>query len=121
VKFGSKLDPDDSSVVGSVAYQDVEKLPTKPYHTKTKFLSDNQKYLMGAMKIDATKSRESMVNTIIHEATHRYAGTIDYAYFDKKGENPEGTFGDKRQALMNADSYAWFASRTAKKKMPRGY
>lgn len=48
------------------------------------------------------------VKTFIHEATHKYSGTIDYCYFSDDGATPRGSFTDSSQALINADSYAWF-------------
>ena len=58
--------------------------------------------------------------TLIHEATHKYAGTIDYCYFQDDGKTPkipeDKRFGAKwnadeksaKWAMMNADSIAWF-------------
>jgi hypothetical protein len=46
---------------------------------------------------------------LIHEATHKYAGTWDYAYFDEEtGSRSSPPITDKASALGNADSYAWF-------------
>lgn len=46
---------------------------------------------------------------LIHEATHKYAGTWDYAYFDEEtGSRSVPPITDKTSALGNADSYAWF-------------
>jgi hypothetical protein len=58
--------------------------------------------------------------TLIHEATHKYAGTIDYCYFQDDGWTPRtpenkrfGTVWNENEqsrawAIMNADSVAWF-------------
>ena len=46
--------------------------------------------------------------TLIHEASHKYAGTIDYSYFTNDSQRAISTFDDKAKALMNADSYAFF-------------
>jgi hypothetical protein len=53
--------------------------------------------------------------TLIHEASHKYAGTWDYHYFDLCGNPPSEEFTDKGSAIFNADSYAWFASAVNKK------
>jgi hypothetical protein len=69
------------------------------------------------------------VQTIIHEATHKYAGTWDYCYFDAAGEKPTtpyerglvGIRADKRgfvdgdAAMQNADSFAWFAYKISRR------
>jgi hypothetical protein len=49
----------------------------------------------------------------LHEASHRFAGTIDYVYFKDDTVNVDevvggGNFDDKAKALNNADSYGWF-------------
>jgi hypothetical protein len=48
------------------------------------------------------------VVTLIHEATHKFMGTVDRFYLGMGGEIPDGF--DSEDALMNADSYAWFAN-----------
>jgi hypothetical protein len=70
----------------------------------------------------------SPIRTIIHEATHKFAGTIDYCYFKLDGSGPQDKmgaesggakkFGDKAYnktgdalARMNADSFAWVCFR----------
>jgi hypothetical protein len=56
-------------------------------------------------------------STLIHEATHLFANTIDYCYFEPWDEpkQPEKEYGDafdnEQLALMNADSYARFVCR----------
>jgi hypothetical protein len=50
----------------------------------------------------------SGIVTLIHEATHKFAGTLDYRVFDA-GNPPAQGFDNRHLALMNADSYAWFA------------
>jgi hypothetical protein len=49
------------------------------------------------------------VVTIIHEATHKFAGTFDYSYFDMHGDKPKKPFDDPKKAMANADGLAWFA------------
>jgi Lysine-specific metallo-endopeptidase len=65
---------------------------------------------MGAMRIDEEALSDEQLGTvtILHEASHKFAGTIDYCYFDKPGKNPKSTFTDKQQALINTDSYGYF-------------
>jgi hypothetical protein len=77
-----------------------------------------------------------MLKTLIHEATHRYAGTNDYFYFD---EDEMGNFKEPRAQMdervgsaekiprcalremtgyewvRNADSYGWMVLRMAEK------
>lgn len=69
------------------------------------------------------------VQTIIHEATHKYAGTWDYCYFDAAGEKPTTAyqrgfvniyadrrgFVDVEAATQNADSFAWFAYKISRR------
>lgn len=55
-----------------------------------------------------------MTRILVHEATHRFAGTADYAYGKNKGnalENPEPGMGPLNAAKLcsNADSVAWLA------------
>jgi hypothetical protein len=50
-------------------------------------------------------SHLSVARTIIHEASHRFASTKDFAYIFNA---PYGTLG-KNKAVNNADSYAWMA------------
>ena len=88
-----------------------------------------QKSLFNQESQDVQIMGYSPVRTIIHEATHKFAGTIDYCYFKLNGREPAdemgaeasgavrfgdgayGKTGDKL-ARMNADSFAWFCYRT---------
>jgi hypothetical protein len=55
-------------------------------------------------------------STVIHEATHRFASTVDYCYFDSTNNlSPKTAFTAVDQALVNADSYAWFVCRVGRK------
>lgn len=48
-------------------------------------------------------------STVIHEATHKFANTVDYCYLDPMNDlKPKTAFNDGKLALVNADSYAWF-------------
>jgi hypothetical protein len=85
---------------------------SKPYHNIHVLASDSKKYRFGAIKIAQDVLRDRVLGpvTIIHEATHKYAGTGDYWYYDDKGIDvaDNSTLGNKTEALHNADSYAWF-------------
>ncbi|WP_237214517.1 hypothetical protein [Falsiroseomonas oryziterrae] len=89
------------------------KANTKSYHNAVSSMDDGVAWRQGAIHVAGKylDDREGVI-TVIHEATHKYAGTIDYQYFLSDGETPSGdpsaTFDDKAKALMNADSYAWF-------------
>jgi hypothetical protein len=48
---------------------------------------------------------KSAVHTLIHEATHKFAGTLDYAYIHDAGYKTLSM----AQAVNNADSLAWTA------------
>ncbi len=52
-----------------------------------------------------TRSTDSMARAIVHEATHKFAATVDWGYAD------QGNLGDLKpeRAINNADSYAYAA------------
>jgi hypothetical protein len=108
IKVGTLVGRNDKDVHGSV--RQTMKADTKSYHTRTVDLDDGKTWRMGAMRIDEAtlQSGDLGVVTLIHEATHKYAGTNDYCYFKDNAVDPRGTFNDKTEALKNADSYAWF-------------
>lgn len=83
---------------------------TKPFHTNVVNLKDGLEWRKGAIHIYSPRLNQGRdgVRTLIHEATHKYAGTEDYHYLDGSGTPPSG-FTDPQRALRNADSYAWFA------------
>lgn len=60
------------------------------------------------------KGRAILMKTLIHEATHRFAGTEDHRYLTadglafQDGDNTAQPI-DTNSCLENADSYAWFA------------
>jgi hypothetical protein len=77
---------------------------------------------MGEIHLDKNTVRTDMtmaVITYIHEATHRFSNTNDYAdrgYFKSDGSSyiqPGLTW---QQALNNADSYAYFVYKTMQAK-----
>jgi hypothetical protein len=108
LKVGTNVGRGDQDVVGQV-----RRLPgargRKPYHAEVSSLDDNKPYRTGAMHIaqDVFGGPQG-VRALIHEASHKYAGTIDYCYFDDTGDRPLGVFKERSRALINADSYAWF-------------
>ena len=83
---------------------------TKPYHNKAFSLGRDRLETKGAMQMSDKVLAQGRLGviTLIHEATHKYAGTRDYSYFDDDSITPESTFDDKNLALQNADSYAYF-------------
>lgn len=81
----------------------------KPYYT----FSHDQEYDVPT-KIGAIHIRSSRLaaitnglssKTLIHEGTHKYAETEDYAYFENG--KPDKTI-NREETFNNADSYAWF-------------
>lgn len=83
--------------------------PVKAYHTTATRLSTAESRRYGAIKVLDTRFESDLgVKTFLHEASHKFAGTIDYCYFEDDGVTPGSTFDDKARALMNADSFAWF-------------
>ena len=58
-----------------------------------------------------TRNLHLAVITFIHEATHRYANTFDFddkGYIDNDGDKFWSAGITKNDALLNADSHAWF-------------
>jgi hypothetical protein len=84
---------------------------TQSYHNTRTDLINGQDWRVGDVHItgDALSSGRYGVKTLIHEATHKYAGTDDYCYFTEDGRDPRSAFTEKARALKNADGYAWFA------------
>src|SRR5262249_10569915 len=70
---------DGTRALGSVAKQKGSH-SSKSYHTEVPSLGDNEMYTRGAIRIggDALRQGRLGVVTLIHEASHKYAGTIDY-------------------------------------------
>lgn len=109
IKVGHNVGRNDKDVHGVVGQS--QRAPTQPYHTQVVDLDDGLTYTTRAMRIDQStllSGGRLGVVTLIHEATHKYAGTNDYCYFKDDSVTPDGTFDDKTEALKNADSYAWF-------------
>jgi hypothetical protein len=108
IKVGKNVGGNDKDVHGSV--RQTKKDSSKSYHTSVVDLDDGETWRMGAMRIDEStlETKRLGVVTLVHEATHKYAGTNDYCYFKDNSREPNGAFTDKNEALKNADSYAWF-------------
>lgn len=109
IKVGDHAGKGDEDVHGQVNYK--VKATAKPYHNQVLDLDDGITYRAGAVMMDddtLLNGGRLAVVTLIHEATHKYAGTNDYCYFEDDSYNPDGVFTDKIEALKNADSYAWF-------------
>ncbi len=115
LKIGSSVGRNGSDPHGAVANR-VGNQGSKPHHTvvpdlgPTKHFWQNQpNRVQGAMRLnDKTLLGPLGIVTLIHEATHKFAGTIDYSYFLADGVTPESKFTSREKALANADSYAYF-------------
>ena len=83
---------------------------TQDYHNNVTDLDDGITYRKGAIQVTGERLEQGRlgVKTLVHEATHKYAGTEDYCYFQDDGVTPRSAFTSKERALRNADSYAWF-------------
>lgn len=84
---------------------------TRSYHNRIIDMDDDEEWRQGAIHITGERLDLGRlgVKSVVHEATHKYAGTIDYCYFKDDGKTPKKSFDSKASALQNADSYAWFA------------
>jgi hypothetical protein len=89
----------------------------KPHHNWVMELGVQRMVRSGAIKMLSSelKDKKEGLVTFIHEATHKYAGTIDNSYFIDDPDpwvvhRPEtpGNLRTVQDALKNADSYAWF-------------
>jgi hypothetical protein len=110
IKTGALVGKDNGDVGGAVSRKTA--VSTKPYHTQVARMDDGEVFRRGAIRIDEGKLLDWQgAVTLLHEATHKYAGTIDYCYFKPDGSDPDGPFNDKAKALMNADSYGFFISK----------
>lgn len=91
---------------------------TRDYYNEVINPGGTEKKIMGAVSLKYVTLFESKgpeaVHALIHEATHKFAGTIDYVYFEgddmlDPASKTLTTIRDKAKALNNADSYAWLA------------
>jgi hypothetical protein len=116
-----KTDPKDKLLE---ARREKKREPS-PYHTYADVTDWKHPYAgerrWGAIHIKSgLLGKDDGVLTFIHEATHKYASTYDYAYFrgDDKAKQDQWDvqmgnrfpyqFDDPGRAIWNADSYAWF-------------
>lgn len=92
-------------------------------HLRSQHFSKNYRAEIREYNEDAYKYlKMQATSTLIHEATHLFAGTIDYCYFDLEGNPKEADmknygykFDSRANALINADSYAWFVTSVGRK------
>jgi hypothetical protein len=120
------------------------KIPQMMYNTVTKSPAKvlmgqmhlNLKYLNGKDTDETESNYRLMLKTLIHEATHRYAGTNDYFYFDedenKNFKEPRAQMDEKLSStekiprcdlksmtgyewVRSADSYGWMVLKMAEK------
>lgn len=108
IKTGGRVGSGNSDDNGEVNFTTAD--GHKSYHNRVFDYEDKEMVTTGAIKIDKDRLTQGILGmkTLIHEASHKYAGTTDYCYFKDDGETPRTTFDDLAQAVINADSYAWF-------------
>lgn len=120
LKVGAEIEDGDPSTMGYVMRWKGE--ATKAHHSYVPSLQARKfpwqkptSYVRGAIHITTDTVIGSLgLVTLIHEATHKYAGTVDYCYFDDDdGMTPTSKFTNKDKALTNADSFAYFAVKVA--------
>jgi hypothetical protein len=109
IKAGTNVGRNDKDVSGAVRGRETVGT-ARSYHNVEVDLDDNKPKTMGAIRMDQETLLDGRLGvvTLIHEASHKYAGTIDYCYLKNADQTPRGTFDDKSKALINADSYGWF-------------
>ena len=117
VKIHDAADMHNPQYLGYVrmrAPDTIRKTNAKTHYTTPTYMADSTQRRVGAMHLKGSalslgRSNDVATRLLIHEATHKFAGTYDYHYFTTL-DGAQGTdpWGDKRQALANADSYAWF-------------
>jgi hypothetical protein len=109
IKVGNNVGRNDKDVHGSVS--NARTADSKSYHNQVRDLDDGKMYRTGAIRMDEDtllNGGRLAVVTLLHEATHKFAGTNDYCYFKDDSYSADGDFNDKTEALKNADGYAWF-------------
>lgn len=93
---------------------EIRKTNPKTRYSRPIYAVDFEQKRVGAIHVKGSalslgKGGDVAARLLIHEATHKYAGTYDYHYFTGlTGELSADPWGDQDKALMNADSYAWF-------------
>jgi hypothetical protein len=110
---------------GDVKKEQIEALPMKDHHHRHMCLSTKQWFVVGTIRIQGQSLLLDGLGpvTLLHEASHRYAGTSDgWNLPDDAGTKPlpladlktkieqkvPNEDVNKAKALQNADSYAWF-------------
>ena len=106
----AKTEPNINGKVVSRRRGDAPTPSTKSYHNNATMLNDGRAWRQGAIHVTGDRLDQGRlgIKTLVHEATHKYAGTDDYCYFEDDGVTPSSAFTSKERALRNADSYAWF-------------
>ena len=115
--FALKIRPHKNSY-GYVVKPVARKSPVpKDWHNSVTNMRDGSTRIAGAIHLSAkllndADDRGRAAHTVIHEATHKYAGTEDYCYFSQQENGdpkPKTDFTLRERALRNADSFAWIA------------
>jgi hypothetical protein len=129
LKVGENVGKGDGNVMGSTSREGVMNRINERagHHTIVADLRSgggrsenfNDLFVRGSIRLDQKvlaneETNEMGTVTLIHEATHKYAGTIDYAQYTPErgwkvlGRGKNLVFNDMNRAIINADSYAWF-------------
>jgi len=126
LKVGDNVGRNDADVEGMVMRHQTQdgKEPlkkTKPWHDEVLAMDETGSYRTGAIHIRGGRLEQKGfgTKTLLHEATHKYAGTADRYYFEDDGKTMIDLDGkaltspitDELVGLINADSYAWFFCR----------
>jgi len=104
------------NTMGSVTSR-MTSVQSKPYHNfRPRMELGSQHWRAGAVHLDSASlagDGELALCLVIHEATHKYAGTRDYCYFEGPQHERQDNLGgfSRATALSNADSHSWFAVR----------
>jgi hypothetical protein len=64
---------------------------------------------MGYFVKSMNEDPDRAARTLVHEASHRFAGMEDHCYMNDDGTSFSGVAPSKEQCYENADSIAWFA------------
>jgi hypothetical protein len=117
IKIGAISFKDQSNYAAGAVKKKPE--PLKPKHGMRDYYTKPGNTVYGAMYFDPDSISGTGAGSrlVVHEASHKYADTSDYFYFDGQGMNtskpervdmPIFKGGDPyEKALSNADSYAW--------------
>ena len=113
--FTLKVGGGDGNAAGWVRSRNLPANPNKIYSNAVASMDDpdtpRRRSAIHLSDANARAGYEYVRHTMVHEATHKYAGTIDYCYFGRNFPwEPQTAFDDKEKAMMNADSYALFSN-----------